>query len=260
VDLEAIAARFSLHDRVAIVTGASSGLGAVLAGALATAGARVALTARRGDRIDALAATLPGAIAVAADLMEPDDLDRLVATTHDRLGAPEILLNVAGAMTEVKAAHREHPDAARRTIELNLMVPFRLAQLVHPHMRGVGRGSIVNISSISGIVGIDRIPQASYAASKRGLSGLTVELALQWARHGIRVNAVAAGFFESEMTALLFADPEGRAWVEANTPLATSGFPATPDDLVGTVLLLASDAGRAITGQTLVVDGGWTIR
>ena len=115
----------------------------------------------------------------------------------------------------------------------------------------------MNISSISGHVGVPGIPQASYAASKMGLSGLTVELAVQWAPQSIRVNTVAPGFFKSEITESLYEEERGRAWLQRNTPLPYEG---TVDDLVGAVLWLVSDAGRYVTGQTIVVDGGWTAR
>ena len=124
-------------------------------------------------------------------------------------------------------------------------------------MAAAGRGAIVHVSSISGQVGMPGIPQASYAASKAGLSGLTSELAVQWARHSIRVNTLAPGFFRSEITEPLYTTERGQAWLRRNTPLPTEG---TVDDFVGAVLWLVSDAGRYVTGQTIVVDGGWTAR
>jgi NAD(P)-dependent dehydrogenase (short-subunit alcohol dehydrogenase family) len=124
-------------------------------------------------------------------------------------------------------------------------------------MRQVGRGAIVNVSSISGIVGIPGIPQASYAASKQALSGLTAELAVQWAGYSIRVNTIAAGFFQSELTAPMYRDDRTREWLRRNTPLP---YPGETRDFIGVVLWLTSDAGRYTTGQTIVVDGGWTAR
>ncbi|MCB1017325.1 MAG: SDR family oxidoreductase, partial [Acidimicrobiales bacterium] len=156
-----------------------------------------------------------------------------------------------------EAAEAEPLDDIRRTLDLNLVAPFLLAQAVQPHMVDVGRGAVVNIASIGGIVGVPGIPQASYAAAKAGLSGLTVELAVQWAAHSIRVNAVAPGFFRSEITDSLYDDEKGRAWLARNTPLPGDG---SVDDVVGAVLWLVSDAGRYVTGQTVVVDGGWTAR
>src|SRR6266487_3271967 len=124
-------------------------------------------------------------------------------------------------------------------------------------MLAAGRGSIVNVSSISGHVGVPGIPQASYAASKLGLSGLTAELAVQWARHGIRVNTVAPGFFRSELTDVMYTDERSLAWLRRNTPLPRAG---TVDDYAGVIVWLVGDAGQYMTGQTVVVDGGWTAR
>jgi NAD(P)-dependent dehydrogenase (short-subunit alcohol dehydrogenase family) len=180
-----------------------------------------------------------------------------VPEVAERLGGPEILVNAAGAIAGVHPAEAEPIEAVRRTLELNLLAPFRLCQEVFPHMVAAGRGAIVNISSISGRVGIPGIPQASYAATKAGLSGLTAELAVQWARHSIRVNTVAPGFFRSEITESLYEDERGGAWLERNTPLPYEG---RAEDVVGAVLWLAGDAGRYVTGQTVVVDGGWTAR
>jgi NAD(P)-dependent dehydrogenase (short-subunit alcohol dehydrogenase family) len=160
-------------------------------------------------------------------------------------------------MFSYEPAEREPLEAIRQTLDLNLIAPFRLAQEVFPHMLAAGRGSIVNVSSISGHVGIPGIPQASYAASKLGLSGMTSELAVQWARHGIRVNTVAPGFFRSEITHGMYTDERSLAWLQRNTPLPYQG---NVDAFVGAVLWLVSDAGRYVTGQTVVVDGGWTAR
>ncbi len=247
---------FRLDGRVALVTGGSSGLGAGLARALAGAGARVALVARRRDRLEALAEEI-GGLAVESDLSDPDELDRVVPEVARSIGGPEILVNAAGNIFTHERAEDEPLDAILSTLNLNLVAPFRLAQQVFPHMVQVGRGSIVNISSISGHVGVPGIPQASYAASKLGLSGLTSELAVQWARHMIRVNTVAPGFFRSEMTDVMYEDERSTAWLRRNTPLPLDG---TVEDLFGAVLWLVSDAGRYVTGQTIVVDGGWIAR
>jgi len=239
-----------------VVTGASAGLGAGLAEALASVGARVALVARRADRLGALADKIDG-LAVACDLLDPDRLAAVVPAVVDGLGPPEILVNAAGDLVSRDRAEAEPPELIRRTLELNLVAPMRLAQDCFPHMVAAGRGSVVFVSSISGRVGVPGIPQASYAASKLGLSGLTTELAVQWARHAIRVNTLAPGFFRSEITDGMYEDGRSLAWLERNTPLPMTG---TVDDLVGAVLWLVSDAGRYVTGQTVVVDGGWTAR
>jgi NAD(P)-dependent dehydrogenase (short-subunit alcohol dehydrogenase family) len=255
-DTSGVIDSFRLQGRVAIVTGASSGLGESLAKGLAGAGGRVAVVARRGDRLAVLADEIDG-LAISCDLTEDDKRSLVVEEVASKLGPPGILVNAAGNIFTHNPAENEPLDAIRQTLELNLVAPFRLAQEVFPHMREAGGGSIINISSISGHVGVPGIPQASYAASKLGLSGLTAELAVQWARHSIRVNTVAPGFFRSEITADFYDSEKGGAWLRRNTPLPRSG---TPEDFLGAVLWLASDAGRYVTGQTIVVDGGWTAK
>jgi len=247
---------FDLSGRVALVTGASSGLGAGVARGLASAGARVALVARRVVRLAELAEEI-GGLAIGCDLLDLAGIGSVVPRIAESLGGPEILVNVAGNLFSSEPAEREPLEAIRQTLDLNLIAPYRLAQEVFPHMLAAGRGSIVNISSISGHVGVPGIPQASYAASKLGLSGLTAELAVQWGRHGIRVNTVAPGFFRSEITDGMYSDERSLAWLRKNTPLPYS---ASAEDFVGAVLWLVSDAGRYVTGQTVVVDGGWTAR
>ncbi len=247
---------FDLSGRVAVVTGGSSGLGEAAARALAGAGARVAVVARRRDRLEALAGQIDG-LAVVADLSDWDGPAEVVARVCQHLGPPEVLVNAAGSIFSRAPAEEEAVDDIEATLRLNLVAPFRLAQQVFPHMRAAGRGAIVNVSSISGHVGIPGIPQASYAASKHGLSGLTAELAVQWARYSIRVNTIAPGFFRSEITASLYDQPRSAEWLRRNTPLPMS---ADAGDLAGAVLWLVSDAGRYVTGQTVVIDGGWTAR
>ena len=245
-----------MTDQIAIVTGASSGLGAGIARELAAAGARVAVVARRRERLDELAAEI-GGVAVECDLADAAQIDRVVPAVVEQLGAPSILVNAAGTIEAVVPAEEEALDAIERTLAINLVAPLRLSQAVFPHLRDHGGGAIVHVSSISGQVGIPGIPQAAYAASKAGLSGLTTELAVQWARHSIRVNTVAPGFFRSEITADMYDGERGLEWLRRNTPLPVDG---TVDDVVGAVLWLVSRAGRYVTGQTIVVDGGWTAR
>ena len=256
VDLPEPFRRFDLSGRVAIVTGASSGLGEGLARALAGAGARVAVVARRKDRLDALADEI-GGFAVPADLLDLEGVVDIPGRVADGLGPPEILVNAAGNVFSApgQRAEDEPLDVVLDTVHLNLVAALRLAQATYPHMVAVGRGAIVNVASIGGHVGIPGIPNASYAGAKHGLSGLTADLAIQWARKAIRVNTIAPGYFRSEITESLYADETGEAWLRRNTPLPYHG---TVDDFVGAVLWLASDASRYVTGQTIVIDGGWT--
>jgi NAD(P)-dependent dehydrogenase (short-subunit alcohol dehydrogenase family) len=247
---------FDLTGRVAIVTGASSGLGAGLARALAGAGAQVAAVARRLDRLKNLCADI-GGLPISCDLSDPAGVPGVVDRVVAELGPPEILVNAAGNIFTHEPAESEPLDAIMETLRLNLVAPFRLSQAVFPHMIEIGRGAIVNVSSISGHVGVPGIPQASYAASKFGLSGLTAELACQWSRHSIRINTVAPGFFRSEITDSMYTDERSHRWLERNTLLPMDG---SVDDFAGAVLWLVSDAGRYMTGQTIVLDGGWTAR
>jgi NAD(P)-dependent dehydrogenase (short-subunit alcohol dehydrogenase family) len=247
---------FDLSGRVAIVTGASSGLGQSVARMLAAAGARVAIVARRKDRLAIIASEI-GGTAIACDLLNPADIDQVVPQVLAELGPPEILVNAAGGVVTQERGETEPLDAIHQTLDLNLVAPFQLSQAVFPHMMEAKRGAVVYISSLSGHVGIPGIPQASYAAAKLGLSGLTRELATQWARHSIRVNTIAPGFFRSEITEALYTSERGLSWLERNTPLPYHG---TPDDFAGAALWLVSDAGRYVTGQTILVDGGWTAK
>jgi hypothetical protein len=244
---------FRLDGRVAIVTGASSGLGARFARVLAGAGASLVVAARRADRIEALAKEVDG-VAVASDVVEVEDRERLVSTALDRFGRVDILVNNAGVGTP-QAAEAETPDRFAEVLEVNLTAAFALSQLVGRAMLDAGRGSIVNVVSILGIISAGQIPFPSYAASKGGLIALTRELAGQWSRRGVRVNALAPGWFESEMTADMFADEKSMAWVRRKAPM---GRPGQPHELDGALLFLASEASSYVTGQVLAVDGGWT--
>jgi len=251
-----MARTFDLTDRVAVVTGASSGLGAEVARTLAAAGAAVALVARRFDRLSALAEETRG-IAFPCNLLDDAQLDGLIPRVTSVMGPPTILVNAAGDIFSRDPAEHEPVQAIRRTMDLNLVAPFRLCQDVFSSMSAAGRGAIVNVTSISGQVGIPGYPQASYAASKQGLAGLTAELAVQWGRHGIRINCLAPGFFRSEINDELYQDDKFRAWLSRNAPLPGH---ATLEDFTGAVHWLVSDAARHVTGQTIVVDGGWTVQ
>jgi NAD(P)-dependent dehydrogenase (short-subunit alcohol dehydrogenase family) len=250
---------FGIEGRVAIVTGASAGLGVALATGLADAGARLVLAARRADRLGEVAERLAerGAevLAVPCDVTDEDSVDALVAATLERFGALDLLVNNAG-ITNIVPAEDEALEAFKQVLDINLVGAFLCAQRCARPMLAAGKGAIVNVASVLGIVGAGQIPQASYTASKGGLVNLTRDLAAQWARRGVRVNGLAPGWFGSEMTSEMFADEKAVRWINKRTPMGRVG---EPDEFIGPLLFLLSDAASYVTGQTLPVDGGWTI-
>ena len=244
---------FRLDGRVAVVTGASSGLGVAFAQALAEAGADVALGARREDRLADTRALVEKAgrraVAVRTDVTAPADCDALVAAAMAEFGQVDILVNNAGVGTAVPAT-RETPEQFRSVIELNLNGCYWMAQACG---RVMGPGSsIINISSVLGLTSVG-LPQAAYSASKAGLVGLTRDLAQQWtARKGIRVNALAPGYFESEMT-----DQIDRTFFEQTVlPRTLFGRLGRAEELAAALIFLASDASSYLTGFTLPIEGG----
>ncbi len=250
---------FSLDGRAAIVTGASGTLGERYCRVLASRGATVIAAARRLDRLEALAGVVPGVVPVGCDVTDDLQLQRLVEAAAEH-GGPDIVVNNAGASDAVVRAHEQDPAQFRRMLDINLTAAFVLSAASARRMieHGTG-GSIVNVASMLGIVASGGNHQAGYVASKAGLIGLTRELAKQWAPDGIRVNAIAPGYFRSELTEAMFAadDAPGLRHIQRNTLMRRAG---EIDEFDGALLLLASDAGSYITGQTIVVDGGWTAR
>lgn len=251
---------FRLDEKTVIVTGASSGLGARFARVVAAAGASVVVAARRGARLEALVDDLRSngaeAVAVECDVTVDSDVDRLITAGLEATGRLDVLVNAAG-LAPAEDEEIESPDLFRQVMEVNATGLYSCTRAAATVMLDRGVGAIVNVASISGLVAGDGPDTPSYAASKGAVVNLTRELAVRWAPLGVRVNALAPGWFPSEMTEETLSSEAGRQFVEQRTPL---GRPGRPGELDGALLFLASEASSYMTGHTLVVDGGWTAR
>ncbi|WP_435083040.1 SDR family NAD(P)-dependent oxidoreductase [Gordonia hongkongensis] len=246
---------FDTTGKVVIVTGASSGLGVSFARGFAEAGADVVLAARRAEKLADTAAAVEElgrkALVVPADVADPDQCQRVVDAAMETFGKVDVLINNAGVGTAYPAT-RETPEQFRGVIDVNLNGSYWMAQACGRVMQP--GSSIINISSILGITTAG-LPQAAYAASKAGVIGLTRDLAQQWgARKGIRVNAIAPGFFESEMT-----DTYQPGYLDSQMPRVLLGRTGHGEELAATAIWLSSAAAGYVTGQTLPVDGGITV-
>ncbi len=246
--------RFRLDGRVAIVTGASSGLGVAFGKALAEAGADLVLAARRADRLDKTRGLIEErgrrALTVTADVAQPDEARAVVDAAMAEFGRVDVLVNNAGKGTAVPAT-RETPEQFREVIDINVNGSYWMAQACGRIMKP--GSAIINLASVIALTS-GGLPQAAYSASKAAVVGLTRDLAVQWTgRKGIRVNALAPGFFPSEMTDQF---PDG--YIDSQMGRCPAGRPGDPDELAAALVFLASPAASYITGTTLVVDGGLT--
>ena len=243
---------FDLAGKVALVTGASGGLGCHFARTLADAGARVALAARRKEQLEANVASIGAdrAIAVALDVTDPASVERALAEVAEQLGPATIVINNSG-VTATRSALDLDPDEWDRIMDTNLKGAWLVARAAARHLIDAKLpGSIVNIASILGFRVAGHV--AAYTASKAALVQLTRALALEWARYRIRVNAIAPGYVETDLNRDFFASDAGKAMV-ARIPQRRLG---QLEDLDGPLLLLASDASAYMTGSAIVVDGG----
>ncbi len=245
---------FGIEDRVALVTGASRGIGRAVAIGLARSGADVALVSR-GEAVNETAAAIERlgrkALALRLDLTKEKAAETAVAETVKNLGRLDILVNNAG--TTRRAPCEEFSDQHwREVMGLNLDAVFRLCRQAGRVMLDRGYGKIINIASLMSFQGGLNIP--AYTASKHAVAGLTKSLANEWASHGITVNALAPGYVKTEVTAPLQDDPVRRPEIDKRIP---QGRWAEPEDMVGPVLFLASDASAYVQGHVLVADGGW---
>ncbi len=248
---------FDLSGKIAMVTGATRGLGEVAAKALAQAGADVAVCGRSEADLGRVAAEITElgrrARGFALDVLSREAVEKGVADILDHFGRVDILVNNAGVnyRTPVLDFPEEQWD---RIIDTNLKGYYRVVQAVVPQMLELGYGKIINVSSILGSVALPN--QLAYCASKGGVEQMTKVMALEWAKQGVRVNAIAPTYFETELVAQLRNDPERVAFINERTPMGRWG---QPEELEGLVVFLAASGSDFITGQSILIDGGWTI-
>ncbi len=250
---------FRLDGKIAIVTGASYGLGVVFAEVLASAGADVVVTARSVDKLAETRAMVEGlgrrCLAVAGDITSFEDCERVVAETMKTFGKIDILVNNAGwADDRLLRTERAEPEMFAKMVNTDLIGLFYMTRAAAPEMLRDGGGSVINLSSIFGNAGSEN-RTAGYFAAKGGVNQLTKLLACEWGDRNLRVNALAPNFFVSEMTRTLLEESGMADWMRGRTPMRRMG---ELPELVGPLLFLASDASSFVTGVVLSVDGGWS--
>jgi NAD(P)-dependent dehydrogenase (short-subunit alcohol dehydrogenase family) len=249
---------FHLSGRVALVTGGSGGLGRRMGEALARAGASVVLVARRAPQLAAAVAAIKAAggnaAGLARDLADPAAMDDLVREAAEAFGPPDILVNAAGVNLR-EAPEAITPESWHHTLTLNLTIPFFLARACVPGMKAQGGGRIVNIASLQSQRAFAN--GMAYGTAKGGVAQLTRAMAEAWSRDRITANAIAPGFFPTELTAPVFADEARAAQLAAQTAIGRNG---RLEDLDGITVFLASAAAAYITGQVIFVDGGFTAK
>lgn len=248
---------YRLDGKVCIVTGASSGIGDRFARVLSAAGAKVVVAARRNDRLEELVTKLPDALAIQCDVSSDEQCKKLIDETIAHYGRIDVLINNAGISDAVHPAEEANIDLFRKVVDVNLNSCFLLSALAAQDMLARQEGSIINVASVHGLVASAPNLQPAYVASKAGLVNLTRELAVQWAKKGVRVNALCPGYFETELTQVMFDDEKSNSWIARNASMGRGG---TPDELDGALLFLASSASSYVTGIPLPVDGGWLAR
>lgn len=248
---------YRLDGKVCIVTGASSGIGDRFARVLSAAGAKVVVAARRNDRLEELVTELPDALAIQCDVSSDEQCKKLIDETIAHYGRIDVLINNAGISDAVHPAEEANIDLFRKVVDVNLNSCFLLSALAAQDMLARQEGSIINVASVHGLVASAPNLQPAYVASKAGLVNLTRELAVQWAKKGVRVNALCPGYFETELTQVMFDDEKSNSWIARNASMGRGG---TPDELDGALLFLASSASSYVTGIPLPVDGGWLAR
>jgi len=248
----------TLRDKVAVVTGAGRGLGRAMALALAAAGADVALASRTRDQLDAVARDVEAlgrrAMSVPTDVTNPEAVSSLVDAVLHQFGHVDVLVNNSGVISSTPLLEQE-PDDWDRIIATNVRGTFLVTRAVGRHMVAQGSGKIINIASNFAFKGVAN--HAAYCTSKAAVVAFTRSMAVEWARHGVQVNALAPGYFATDLNAELRADPAALARVIKAIPARRTG---TADDLSAWLLLLAGPASDFMTGETIIVDGGQTAR